>query len=190
MTSRAQDHRTLQQGCSDKGKSQIVVTRRSSKRIYNGSANKQEAPNVVSHHQFMNMPLGGNTSMSSQPYDILGEEALMEDELMNGSYEMSGRIMARFWEESRSDDELTNESYEMASQSNNIVSEESRFEDEIMDGISNKEHEHGNVPIGGKSSMLCHFLGTVARNGKFCPIDVANWREMPRENKNNMLEVF
>ncbi|KAL8512708.1 hypothetical protein ACS0TY_018998 [Phlomoides rotata] len=38
--------------------------------------------------------------------------------------------------------------------------------------------------------MLCHFLGSIARNGKFCPIDVKDWRAMPRKNKTDMLEVI
>lgn len=144
MRTRNQEHRRLNLECADKEKTPVVVSRGTNKRIYNGSANNQQAPYTASPHRLMNMPLVEQASMSSHPYDIHGEEARIQKELMKGSYEFNSHVMARLWEESRSDDELTNENYEMNNQPNNRVREDSRVEDEIMNGNYEQELEEGN----------------------------------------------
>lgn len=53
--------------------------------------------------------------------------------------------------------------------------------------ISIEYNEFGQ-PIGGEKSKLCHFLGSIARNGRYCPLDVNNWRAMPKGKKDDMLE--
>ncbi|KAL8512927.1 hypothetical protein ACS0TY_019186 [Phlomoides rotata] len=151
-----------------------------------------------------------------QPYDIHREELRIQNELMNGSYEMDNHATERLWEESRNNDELMNEIYEMNDQHNNRVRDELRVEDEqgdeIVEGSTKKAHrgptymrnvwgrpsnlprfhvefnEFGQ-PIDGKDSNLCHFLGSIARNGRFCPIDVMDWREMPSRKKIDMLDA-
>lgn len=144
MTTRAQEHKRLNSGCMDKGKTPVVVSHRTNKRVYNECTSNQRAPNMVSHQLLMNMPLVERTSVSSHPYDILGEEDRIEKELMNESYEYNSQIMARLWEESRSDDELTNVNYEMNNQPNIRAREESRVEDEIMKGSYEHELDQGN----------------------------------------------
>ncbi|KAL8512709.1 hypothetical protein ACS0TY_018999 [Phlomoides rotata] len=109
MVARTQEERRLHPGYADK-ETPIVVSR--SKRIHNGCTSKQPAPNMLSHHPFMDMPLVEQPRMSSHAYDILGEEARIEEELMNGSYELNSQIMARLWEESRVGDGMMNGSYE------------------------------------------------------------------------------
>ena len=54
--------------------------------------------------------------------------------------------------------------------------------------ISIEYNEFGQ-PIGGERSKLCHFLVSIARNGKYCPLDVINWHAIPRGKKVEMLEV-
>lgn len=51
------------------------------------------------------------------------------------------------------------------------------------------EYNDYGQPIGGESSTLTHFLGSIARNGKYCPIDVKDWCAMSKENKTDMLEL-
>ncbi|KAL8512964.1 hypothetical protein ACS0TY_019214 [Phlomoides rotata] len=151
-----------------------------------------------------------------QPYDIDREELRIRNELMNGSYEMDNHATERLWEESRNNDELMNEIHEMNDQHNSRVREELRVEDEqgdeIVEGSTKKAHrgptymrsvwgrpsnlprfhvefnEFGQ-PIDGKDSDLSHFLGSIARNGRFCPIDVMDWREMPSRKKTDMLDA-
>ncbi|XP_042021142.1 uncharacterized protein LOC121768662 isoform X2 [Salvia splendens] len=53
--------------------------------------------------------------------------------------------------------------------------------------ISVEYNEFGQ-PIGGEKSKLCHFLGSIARNGRYCPLYVNNWRAMPKGKKDDMLE--
>lgn len=44
-------------------------------------------------------------------------------------------------------------------------------------------------PIGPNQSKFCEFLGTVARNGMYCPLDVEDWHKMPGEYKKKMLHI-
>uniref|UniRef100_A0A0E0LIJ1 Uncharacterized protein n=1 Tax=Oryza punctata TaxID=4537 RepID=A0A0E0LIJ1_ORYPU len=39
-------------------------------------------------------------------------------------------------------------------------------------------------PIGSEGGMLGQFLGTIARNGSYCPLNKKNWRKV-KENKEN-----
>ncbi|XP_073019535.1 uncharacterized protein [Primulina eburnea] len=45
-------------------------------------------------------------------------------------------------------------------------------------------------PIGSRRNKFTDFLGTLARNGKFCPIDVEDWHKMPLDSKKKMLDVI
>ncbi|XP_073057312.1 uncharacterized protein [Primulina eburnea] len=45
-------------------------------------------------------------------------------------------------------------------------------------------------PIGSRRNKFTDFLGTLARNGKFCPIDVEEWHKMPLDSKKKMLDVI
>ncbi|KAG8374944.1 hypothetical protein BUALT_Bualt10G0048200 [Buddleja alternifolia] len=40
-----------------------------------------------------------------------------------------------------------------------------------------------------KTSTLAHFLGTIARNGRYCPLSYQDWRLMPRSYKDEMLKI-
>ncbi|XP_047947132.1 uncharacterized protein LOC125193392 isoform X2 [Salvia hispanica] len=51
------------------------------------------------------------------------------------------------------------------------------------------EYNEFGQPIGGEKSKLCHFLGTIARNGHQCPLDIKSWHAMPKENKDEMLNI-
>ncbi|XP_027166331.1 uncharacterized protein LOC113766326 [Coffea eugenioides] len=42
-------------------------------------------------------------------------------------------------------------------------------------------------PVGKNKSKFAEFLGTIARNGKYAPIDVTDWREMTTDKKQDML---
>ncbi|XP_073135786.1 uncharacterized protein [Henckelia pumila] len=44
-------------------------------------------------------------------------------------------------------------------------------------------------PIGSRRNKFTDFLGTLARNGKFCPIDVEGCHKMPLDTKKKMLDV-
>lgn len=52
-----------------------------------------------------------------------------------------------------------------------------------------KSNELGQ-PIGKNRSKLSHFLGTLARNGRYAPIDIEDWHKMPLVRKNDMLDVI
>ncbi|XP_042465791.1 uncharacterized protein LOC122048265 [Zingiber officinale] len=45
-------------------------------------------------------------------------------------------------------------------------------------------------PIGTKKNKFTDFLGSLARNGKYCPIDVEDWHKMPMDKKKDMLNVI
>ncbi|XP_073285449.1 uncharacterized protein [Primulina huaijiensis] len=45
-------------------------------------------------------------------------------------------------------------------------------------------------PIGSRRNKFTDFLGTLARNAKFCPIDVEDWQKMPLDSKKKMLDVI
>ncbi|XP_027157821.1 uncharacterized protein LOC113759443 [Coffea eugenioides] len=42
-------------------------------------------------------------------------------------------------------------------------------------------------PVGKNKSKFTEFLGTIARNGKYAPLDVTDWREMTNDKKQDML---
>ncbi|KAH6780801.1 hypothetical protein C2S52_012038 [Perilla frutescens var. hirtella] len=44
-------------------------------------------------------------------------------------------------------------------------------------------------PIGTNRSKFCEFLGTISRNGMYCPLDVEDWQKMPTEHKKKMLNI-
>jgi hypothetical protein len=44
-------------------------------------------------------------------------------------------------------------------------------------------------PIG-KGGLLGQFLGTIARNGGYCPIDVKNWRKVKKDSGDTILQVI
>ncbi|XP_075508078.1 uncharacterized protein LOC142544967 isoform X2 [Primulina tabacum] len=45
-------------------------------------------------------------------------------------------------------------------------------------------------PIGSRRNKFTDFLCTLARNGKFCSIDVEDWHKMPLDSKKKMLDVI
>ncbi|XP_027166033.1 uncharacterized protein LOC113769151 [Coffea eugenioides] len=49
--------------------------------------------------------------------------------------------------------------------------------------------DDNGIPISEKTSFS-KFLGSLARNGMYCPIDVESWLKMPRKLKMDMLEVI
>ncbi|XP_027158334.1 uncharacterized protein LOC113759954 [Coffea eugenioides] len=49
--------------------------------------------------------------------------------------------------------------------------------------------DDNEIPISEKTSFS-EFLGSLARNGMYCPIDVESWLKMPRKLKMDMLEVI
>ncbi|KAH6796821.1 hypothetical protein C2S52_021375, partial [Perilla frutescens var. hirtella] len=51
------------------------------------------------------------------------------------------------------------------------------------------EYNKSGQPIGGESSTLSHFLGSILRNGKYCPTDVMNWHKMPSTKKSEILDT-
>ncbi|KAG6401019.1 hypothetical protein SASPL_137864 [Salvia splendens] len=69
-----------------------------------------------------------------------------------------------------------------------IVDIEEEEEDGSASGHETMGMERKGEPIGGEKSKLCHFLGSIARNGRYCPLDVNNWRAMPKGKKDDMLE--
>ncbi|KAG8365720.1 hypothetical protein BUALT_Bualt17G0001300 [Buddleja alternifolia] len=44
-------------------------------------------------------------------------------------------------------------------------------------------------PIDDNSSQFSTFLGTLAKMGTYCPIDILDWRKVPKSNKNEMLGI-
>lgn len=40
-----------------------------------------------------------------------------------------------------------------------------------------------------KTSTLSHFLGTIARNERYCPLNYEDWRLMPDIYKEEMLRI-
>nr|XP_027093538.1 uncharacterized protein LOC113713931 [Coffea arabica] len=49
--------------------------------------------------------------------------------------------------------------------------------------------DDNGIPISEKTSFF-EFLGSLARNGMYCPIDVESWLKMPKKLKMDMLEVI
>lgn len=44
-------------------------------------------------------------------------------------------------------------------------------------------------PVGPNQGKFSEFLGTIARNGIYCPLDVQDWHKMPKENKSRRLDI-
>ncbi|KAG8384186.1 hypothetical protein BUALT_Bualt04G0091900 [Buddleja alternifolia] len=44
-------------------------------------------------------------------------------------------------------------------------------------------------PIDDNSSQFSTFLGTLAKMGTYCPIDILDWRQVPKSNKKEMLGI-
>ncbi|KAG6428069.1 hypothetical protein SASPL_112318 [Salvia splendens] len=51
------------------------------------------------------------------------------------------------------------------------------------------EYNEFGQAIGGEDSTLCHFLGSIARSGNYCPIDIKSWHAIPKERKTEMLDI-
>ncbi|XP_071926243.1 uncharacterized protein [Coffea arabica] len=49
--------------------------------------------------------------------------------------------------------------------------------------------DDNGIPISEKTSFS-EFLGSLARNGMYCPVDVETWLKVPRKLKMDMLEVI
>ncbi|KAF8654536.1 hypothetical protein HU200_061728 [Digitaria exilis] len=45
-------------------------------------------------------------------------------------------------------------------------------------------------PIGKEGGLLGQFLGTIARNGGYCPIDVNDWRKVKRDSAETILQCI
>lgn len=52
------------------------------------------------------------------------------------------------------------------------------------------EFNEEGKPVGKSGHTFSEFLGTVARNHQYCPIDVEDWRKMAVDNKNDMLDII
>ncbi|XP_012851770.1 PREDICTED: uncharacterized protein LOC105971463 [Erythranthe guttata] len=50
-------------------------------------------------------------------------------------------------------------------------------------------NELGQPKDQDKTSTLSHFLGTIARNGRYCPLNYEDWRLMPYSYKEEMLKI-
>lgn len=44
-------------------------------------------------------------------------------------------------------------------------------------------------PVGPNKKTFVGFLGTIARNGKYAPLDIDDWRKVPKENKDEMIKL-
>ena len=45
-------------------------------------------------------------------------------------------------------------------------------------------------PIGKEGGLLGQFLGTIARNGGYCPIDVKDWRYVKKDSAETILQCI
>ncbi|CAO2199952.1 unnamed protein product, partial [Urochloa humidicola] len=45
-------------------------------------------------------------------------------------------------------------------------------------------------PIGKEGGLLGQFLGTIARNGGYCPVDINDWRKVKKDNAETMLQLI
>ncbi|KAH6817191.1 hypothetical protein C2S51_000794 [Perilla frutescens var. frutescens] len=66
---------------------------------------------------------------------------------------------------------------------------DSMIENEHMNDIIYDSDNIVKETRGGESSTLSHFLGSISRNGKYCPIDVMNWHKMPSTKKTEILDT-
>ncbi|KAG6521865.1 hypothetical protein ZIOFF_018998 [Zingiber officinale] len=87
-------------------------------------------------------------------------------------------------------DEASNQKDIELQASNKIV--ENDFMDEEFDQDSESESPNAKKKTRGPTFMkdIWGRPSTLARNGKFCPIDVEDWHKMPMENKKKMLDVI
>ncbi|XP_057772090.1 uncharacterized protein LOC130991736 isoform X2 [Salvia miltiorrhiza] len=44
-------------------------------------------------------------------------------------------------------------------------------------------------PVGPNKMKFAGFLGTLARNGRYAPLDIEDWRKVPKENKDEMIKL-
>lgn len=44
-------------------------------------------------------------------------------------------------------------------------------------------------PVGPNKKTFTGFLGTIARNGKYAPLDIEDWRKVSQENKDAMIKM-
>ena len=51
------------------------------------------------------------------------------------------------------------------------------------------EYNEFGQAIGGEDSTLCHFLGSIARSGNYCPLDMKSWHAISKEKKTEMLDI-
>ena len=49
--------------------------------------------------------------------------------------------------------------------------------------------DEDGLPIGENKSDFVEFLGTMARNGKYAPLCITDWRLMPSERMEEMIDV-
>jgi len=45
-------------------------------------------------------------------------------------------------------------------------------------------------PIGKEGGLLGHFLGTIARNGGYCPVGAKDWREVKKNNAKTIIQFI
>ncbi|XP_042037024.1 uncharacterized protein LOC121783049 isoform X1 [Salvia splendens] len=57
-------------------------------------------------------------------------------------------------------------------------------DDELIKVNFNKRGQ----PVGPNRLKFTGFLGTLARNGKYAPLDIDDWRKVPKENKDEMIK--
>jgi hypothetical protein len=51
------------------------------------------------------------------------------------------------------------------------------------------EFNQKGQPIGCMRKKLTSFLGTIARNGKHCPLNYVSWTKMPQTYKKDLIEI-
>lgn len=60
-----------------------------------------------------------------------------------------------------------------------------------MFGIYQRKNEYQlGQPIGKEGGLLGQFLGTIARTGGYCPIDVNDWRNVKKDNSETILQCI
>jgi hypothetical protein len=45
-------------------------------------------------------------------------------------------------------------------------------------------------PIGKEGGLLGQFLGTIAQNGGYCPVDVNDWRKVKKDSAETILQCI
>lgn len=56
------------------------------------------------------------------------------------------------------------------------------------EGIKVNFNKRGQ-PVGPNKKKFTGFLGTLARNGRYSPLDIDDWRKVPKENKDAMIKL-